>query len=87
MGGGHVDACKDLKDQDNLDFLGVADCWLTRAEQAADMLETKAFQDYRHVLDIPEIDYVTIATPEHTHSKITIDALRRRQERSIAKSR
>ena len=26
------------------------------------------------MLDNPDIDYVTIATPEHTHSKITIDA-------------
>ena len=75
MGGGHVNACKDLKDSDNLDFLGVADCYLKHADQAAGVLETKAFQDYRHVLDMPEIDYVTIATPEHTHSKITIDAL------------
>ena len=74
MGGGHVDACKGLKDKDNLDFLGVADCWLTRAQKAADKLETKAFQDYRAVLDNPDIDYVTIATPEHTHWKITIDA-------------
>ncbi|HEY1786048.1 MAG TPA: Gfo/Idh/MocA family oxidoreductase [Pirellulales bacterium] len=75
MGTGHLNACKGLKDQDNLDFLGVADCYLTRAEQGAGLMETKAFSDYRHVLDMPEIDYVTIATPEHTHSKITIDAL------------
>ncbi len=75
MGTGHLNACKGLKDQDNLDFLGVADCYRTRAEQGAALMETKAFQDYRHILDMPEIDYVMIATPEHTHSKITIDAL------------
>jgi predicted dehydrogenase len=75
MGTGHLNACKGLKDQDNLDFLGVADCYQTRADQGAGLMETKAFQDYRHILDMPEVDYVTIATPEHTHSKITIDAL------------
>ena len=32
-------------------------------------------QDYRKLLDIKEIDYVTIATPEHWHSRMTIDAL------------
>jgi predicted dehydrogenase len=75
MGSGHVDACKGLKEKDNLDFLGVADCWLTRSQRAAGILETKAFQDYRQVLDIADIDYVTIATPEHSHSKITIEAM------------
>jgi predicted dehydrogenase len=75
MGSGHVGACKSLKEKDNLDFLGVADCWKTRAEKAAETLGTKAFTDYRHVLDIKEIDYVTIATPEHWHSKMTVDAM------------
>lgn len=75
MGTGHLNACKGLKVQDNLDFLGVADCYLTRAEQGAALMETKAFQDYRHILDNADVDYVTIATPEHSHSKITIDAL------------
>jgi predicted dehydrogenase len=75
MGGNHVDACKTLKDKDNLEFLGVADCWKTRADQAATKLETQAFHDYRKVLDIKDIDYVTIATPEHTHSRLAIDAM------------
>lgn len=75
MGGGHVNACAKLKEQDNLEFLGVADCWKTRADAAAKKLETQAFSDYRNVLDIKEIDYVTIATPEHWHSKMTVDAL------------
>jgi len=75
MGTGHIHACKKLKEPDNLEFHGVADCYLTRANSAAGVLETKAFQDYRQVLDIPEIDYVTIATPEHTHSKLIIAAM------------
>ncbi|MBI5758854.1 MAG: Gfo/Idh/MocA family oxidoreductase [Planctomycetales bacterium] len=75
MGSGHVGACKSLKEKDNLEFLGVADCWKTRADQAAATLGTKAFTDYRAVLDIKEIDYVTIATPEHWHSKMTTDAM------------
>jgi predicted dehydrogenase len=74
MGGGHVDACIALKDKDNLEFLGAADCWQTRAEAAASKLGTKAFTDYRKLLDT-DIDYVTIATPEHRHSQMTIDAL------------
>jgi len=75
MGGGHVNACLKLKQNDNLEFLGVADCWKTRADVAAAKLETQAFSDYRRVLDIKDIDYVTIATPEHWHSTMTIDAM------------
>ncbi len=75
MGGGHVGACLKLKESDNLEFLGVADCWKTRADEAAKRLETESFSDYRKVLDIKEIDYVTIATPEHWHSTMTVDAM------------
>ena len=74
MGSGHVAACKALQEKDNLQFLGVADCWKQRADEAAGKLGTTGFQDYRRVLDIKDIDYVTIAVPEHTHSRITIDA-------------
>src|SRR5690348_2925094 len=40
MGTNHLKACKDLKKSDNLQFLGVADCWKTRAEKGAKLLET-----------------------------------------------
>src|SRR4029077_19359548 len=63
MGSGHIGACLSLKDKDNLEFLGVCDCWKTRAEAGAAKLETTAFTDYRKLLDT-DIDYVTIATPE-----------------------
>ena len=75
MGSAHVAACKVLKDKDNLEFLGVADCWQTRAEKAAASLDTKTVADYRRLLEIKDIDYVTIATPEHSHSRITMDAM------------
>ncbi|HEY3967292.1 MAG TPA: Gfo/Idh/MocA family oxidoreductase [Planctomycetaceae bacterium] len=74
MGSGHIGACLALKDKDNLEFLGVADCWKTRADEGAAKLGTSAFTDYRKVLET-DIDYVTIATPEHWHSQMTIDAL------------
>ncbi len=34
-----------------------------------------AFTDYRKLLDIKEIDYVTIAVPEHWHARATLDAM------------
>jgi predicted dehydrogenase len=74
MGSTHIAACLALQDKDNLEFLGVADCWKTRADEAAAKLGTAAYTDYRKLLET-DIDYVTIATPEHWHSQMTIDAL------------
>lgn len=75
MGTEHLNACRDLRDSDNLQFFGVADCWKSRAEQGATVLETEAVVDYRKLLDKKEIDYVTIASPEHRHAQMTLDAL------------
>jgi predicted dehydrogenase len=33
-------------------------------------------KEYERLLDLPEVDVVCIATPDHWHAKITIDALR-----------
>jgi len=74
MGTNHLNACKDLKDSDNLGFVGVADCWKTRAERGASLLECNAETDYRRLLDKKEIDYITIATPEHRHAQMVLDS-------------
>ncbi len=34
------------------------------------------YEDYRHLLDRKDIDVVTVVTPDHWHSKISIDAMR-----------
>jgi len=78
MGSGHINAIARLKapSKNNLEPIMVADCWKTRADAAADKVGARsAVTDYRRVLDQKEIDYVTIATPEHWHSHMTIDAL------------
>lgn len=76
MGTGHLGAIVALKDKDNVEALAVADVWKTRAEAGAKKVGApQAFTDYRKVLDIKEIDYVTIATPEHWHARMTIDAM------------
>lgn len=41
------------------------------ADRSVDM-----YEDYRHLLDRKDIDVVTIVTPDHWHSKISVDALR-----------
>ncbi len=76
MGSAHIGSLKKLREQDNLQPVAVADCWQSRAERGAENMEADhAFADYRKLLEIKEIDYVTIATPEHWHSKMTTDAM------------
>lgn len=76
MGNNHLDAYLALKDKNNLVSVAVADCWKSRAEQGGKKVGTsKMYSDYRFVLDDKEIDYVTIATPEHWHARMTLDAL------------
>ena len=69
QGNTHWDSLKNLATSNNLNLIAVADCWTKRAqESAAKVGAPHHFQDYRKVLDIKEIDYVTIATPEHRHA-------------------
>jgi predicted dehydrogenase len=76
MANSHMEAIVKIADKQNLETLAVADCWKKRAEDGAKLTSAgKVFQDYRPLLDIKEIDYVTIATPEHWHCQMTLDAL------------
>jgi len=76
MANNHFDTYLSLKDANNLQAVAVADCWRTRAEQGATKVDaSNTFVDYRQVLDLDDIDYVTIATPEHQHARMTLDAL------------
>ncbi len=75
MGGGHAKTIAGLKESNNLEPIAVADCWRTRAESGAKVTGAPhSYQDFRKVLDHKEIDYVTIATPEHWHCDMTLAA-------------
>ncbi|MEX0712801.1 MAG: Gfo/Idh/MocA family oxidoreductase [Pirellulales bacterium] len=76
MGNAHLDAINQLREPDNVEAVAVADCWLTRAEEGANKAAAPhAFGDYRKLLDLKQIDYVNIATPEHWHARMTLEAL------------
>lgn len=75
MGTSHANCIRDLAETNNLQAVSTADCWLTRAQEGASTLGAEnAYSDYRRVLD-DDVDYVTIATPEHQHEPMTCDAL------------
>jgi predicted dehydrogenase len=76
MGTNHLNAIRDLVEQNNLQPVAVADCWKERAEKGAEVVSaSRALTDYRKLLESDDIDYVTIAVPEHWHCKMTLDAM------------
>jgi predicted dehydrogenase len=71
----HMRALVRMRESDNLDILNVCDIYNKRAEAAAQFTGGKVVKDYRRVLDNKDIDSVLIATPEHWHYQMTMDAI------------
>src|ERR1700682_5863805 len=70
----HMQALVKMRESDNCDVLAVTDVYDKRAEQAAQLTGGKVVKDYRRILDNHEIHYVLIATPEHWHYQMIVDA-------------
>ncbi len=76
MGTNHLNTIGELREKNNLEAVAVADCWLTRAEEGGQRVSAPhVFSDYHRLLDRNDIDYVTIATPEHRHTEVLLDTL------------
>jgi predicted dehydrogenase len=76
IGTAHLNVLRGLKDTNNLHPAAVVDCWKTRAEKGREIVGAEhALADYRKLLDMKEVDYVTVAVPEHWHARMTIDAM------------
>ena len=78
MGSGHLRVIKDLAQEQNLNIVAVCDVWEKRrreAASAAGLPESKAYNDYRKLLENKDIDVVVIATPDHWHAPIAIAAM------------
>jgi predicted dehydrogenase len=79
MGGGHLRNLvgPDMKD-DNVEVIAVCDLWETarlRAQKTAQLPDASVYTDYRRLLENKDIDAVVVATPDHWHGRIGIDAL------------
>ncbi len=75
MGSGHMNALVRMRDTDNIDILGVCDIYEKRLQAAVQITGGTPYRDYRRLLDNKDIDYVLIATPEHWHAQMTLDAV------------
>src|SRR5262249_4922483 len=71
----HMHSLVDARDIDNLEIVNVCDIYKSRLERAAQLTGAKPVDDYRSILDDKTIDWVLIATPEHWHFNMAMDAL------------
>lgn len=76
----HLASLMRLAGEENLAFPVVCDVFTKQADRFQQRLKVRkhdavVVQDYRRVLDRDDVDYVVIATPEHSHAHITLDAL------------
>ena len=75
MGTGHLSNLVQRSDKDNIKVLAVCDVYQRRLSRAQKISGGDGHLDYRKVLDNRDIDAVLIATPDHWHGKISIDAM------------
>ncbi|MFA6242732.1 MAG: Gfo/Idh/MocA family oxidoreductase [Candidatus Hydrogenedentales bacterium] len=75
MGTGHVGSLVKRSEEDNIKVLAVADVYKRRVTRAQDICKGDGYLDYRELLERNDIDAVLIATPDHWHAQIAIDAL------------
>jgi predicted dehydrogenase len=84
MGSAHLVAFMNLAEKglENVMITAICDVSVKRLESNADAVEkkqgnkVKRYTDYRALLDDKDVDCVLIATPEHWHAQMTIDALK-----------
>jgi len=75
MANSHMDALLQMRDSDNVNIAAVCDVYTNRLDRAKELTKAQAFANYKEVLANKEIDYVLIATPEHWHYQMTLDAI------------
>ncbi|UCF36554.1 MAG: Gfo/Idh/MocA family oxidoreductase [Acidobacteriota bacterium] len=75
MSNAHMDALLEMKDSDNCEIVAVCDIYQKRLDAAAAKTGGEPHKNYKDVLARKDVDYVLIATPEHWHHRMCLDAL------------
>jgi predicted dehydrogenase len=75
MATNHMKALVKMRAGDNFSIESVCDVYTKRRDIAAQLTGGKPVDDYRTLLQNKDIDYVLIATPEHWHFQMAMDAL------------
>ncbi len=56
-------------------IVAVCDVYQKRKRTEAEKYNAKGFLDYRELLALPDVDAVIVATPDHWHARIALDAM------------
>lgn len=75
MGTGHLNSLVKRSQEDNIQVVAVSDVYQRRLTRAKSICKGEGYLDYRRVVERKDIDAVLIATPDHWHAKISIDAM------------
>jgi predicted dehydrogenase len=75
QGTGHVHSLVKRSADDNISVVAVSDVYQRRVTRAKGVCQGDGYLDYRKLLERKDIDAVLIATPDHWHGKISIDAM------------
>src|SRR4051812_38378107 len=75
MGTGHVNSLVKKGDAENIQVSAVCDVYQRRVNRAKEISKGDGYLDYRRVLDRNDLDAVLIATPDHWHAKLSIEAM------------
>lgn len=58
-------------------LVAISDVYEKRKRAGAEKYKVKGYLDYREILALPDVDAVAIATPDHWHGKMALDAMDR----------
>jgi len=77
MGTGHLSRLVDMSKNpdEKLQVVAVCDVYEPRKQRAKAISGGELFHDYRKMLEMKDLDAVVVATPDHWHATITIDAM------------
>lgn len=75
MGSNHLNSLMKKSEAENIQVAAVSDVYQRRLSRAQATCKGDGYLDYRRLLERKDIDAVLIATPDHWHGKISIDAM------------
>lgn len=75
MANAHMSGLLTMKESDNVEIAAICDVYQKRLDAAVQKTGGKPFSRYKDLLSQQDLDYVLIATPEHWHHQMTLDAL------------
>lgn len=75
MANHHMTKLLTMKETDNVEVAAVCDVFQKRLDAASQKTGAEPISRYQDLLSRKDVDYVLIATPEHWHHRMTLDAL------------